>query len=82
MTHPFKKLVMGKIIVQYMPSISWEAKALIAKDVSYSMISKDEDSCQYEIDQCLEVLKSYERFTDDVSIIHELIFEGVHFLEF
>ena len=73
---------MGKIIVQYMPSISEGAKALIAKDVSYSMISKDEDSCQYEIDQCLEVLKSYERFTDDVSIINELIFDGVHFLEF
>lgn len=73
---------MGKIIVEYMPSISWEAKALIAKEVSYSMISRDEDSCQYEIDQCLELLKSYERFTDDVSIINELIFEGVHYLEF
>jgi len=73
---------MGKIIVQYMPSISQEAKKFIFEEVGYSMISRDEDSYQYEIDQCLEVLKSYERFTDDVSIINELIFEGVHFLEF
>ena len=65
-----------------MPSISEGAKALIAKEVSYSMISRDEDSCQYDVDQCLEAIENYEKFDDDVIKIKMLIAEGVNFLEF
>lgn len=72
-----------RIIVQYMPELSKEAIDIITHQLSYSMISNDETSCQYEIDQCLKVVKKFgsDDCESDLWKINELILDGVHYLE-
>jgi hypothetical protein len=74
---------MSKIITEYSPNLSPEVKELISSQVTYSMISNDESSCQYEISQCLDVLERYDDIhVDEIEYIKSLIFENVSFLEF
>jgi hypothetical protein len=74
---------MPKIITEYSPNLSPEVKELISSQVTYSMISNDESSCQYEISQCLDVLERYDDIhMDEIEYIKSLIFENVSFLEF
>lgn len=67
-----------------MPELSERAINMIRAEVTYSMISNDETSCQYEIDQCVDVLEKFnydEEYTNDLWKINELILDGVHYLE-
>lgn len=73
-----------KIIIEYMPELSERAIKLIRAEVTYSMISNDETSCQYEIDQCVDVLERFndeEIYGNDLWKINELILDGVNYLE-
>lgn len=73
-----------KIIIEYMPELSERAIKLIRAEVTYSMISNDETSCQYEIDQCVDVLERFndeEIYSNDLWKINELILDGVNYLE-
>ena len=80
---------MGRIIVEYNPPLSSVVQKIIRNEVTPSMVSNDETSCQYDIsivDQCLsEVFEQGLEEVDvenDLRLISELIEEGVHFLEF
>jgi hypothetical protein len=74
---------MSKVIVEYLPMLSVEIRKLISDEVSYSMISNDESSCQYEISQCLDVLESYDDvYIKEIRYIKSLISQNVSFLEF
>lgn len=67
-----------------MPELSERAIKLIRAEVTYSMISNDETSCQYEIDQCVDVLERFndeEIYGNDLWKINELILDGVNYLE-
>ena len=73
-----------RIIVEYMPKLSERAINMIKAEVSYSMISNDETSCQYVIDQCVDVLERFndeEIYGNDLWKINELILEGVNYLD-
>lgn len=67
-----------------MPELSERAINMIRAEVTYSMISNDESTCQYEIDQCVDVLERFndeEVYGNDLWKINELILNGVHYLE-
>ena len=67
-----------------MPELSERAINMIKAEVTYSMISNDETTCQYEIDQCVDVLERFndeEIYGDDLWKINELILDGVQYLE-
>lgn len=73
-----------KIIIEYMPELSERAINMIRAEVTYSMISNDETTCQYEIDQCVDVLERFndeEIYSNDLWKINELILDGVNYLE-
>jgi len=73
---------MGKVIVEYMPELSNEAVKIIKENVTYSMISIDETTCQYDVDRCIEALEIYDDvYSDDLWKINELILDGVSYLE-
>jgi hypothetical protein len=72
---------MSRIIVEYNPTISVESQKLIRDNVTPSMVSNDETSCQYEISMVADLLLEYEH-TKDVHQINDLINEGVHYIEF
>lgn len=74
---------MSRIIIEYMPKLSEAARRIIRAEVTYSMISKDEDSHQYEITQCIEALEVYDDiYKKDLKIINELLAQNTHYLEF
>lgn len=74
---------MSRLVVEYFPPISMGAKKVISDDVTPSMISNDETSCQYEIDQCLTALAYYDEiYQEDIDLVNKFINEGVHYLEF
>ena len=67
-----------------MPELSERAINMIRAEVTYSMISNDETTCQYEINQCVDVLERFndeEIYSNDLWKINELILDGVHYLE-
>lgn len=72
-----------KIIIEYMPALSEKAMNMIRAEVTYSMISNDETTCQYEIDQCVDVLERFgaDIYESDLWKINELILDGVNYLE-
>jgi hypothetical protein len=72
---------MSRIIIEYNPALSKESERIIRDNVSHSMISNDESSCQYEISIVVELLLDYGQ-TDDADYINGLINEGVSFIEF
>lgn len=80
---------MSRIIVEYNPPLSERVQKIIRNEVTPSMVSNDETSCQYDIsivdqslsevfDQGMEDME----IEDDLRLISELIEEGVHYLEF
>lgn len=80
---------MSRIIVEYNPPLSMTIQKIIRNEVSASMISNDETSCQYDISMvsdCLnEVFDQGKEDTDidkDLELIAKLIDEGVHYIEF
>jgi hypothetical protein len=73
---------MGKVIIEYMPELSNEAVKIIKENVTYSMISIDETTCQYDVDRCIETLEIYDDvYSGDLWKINELILDGVSYLE-
>jgi hypothetical protein len=80
---------MGRIIVEYNPPLSNVVQKIIRNEVTPSMVSNDETSCQYEISivsNCLEEVIQQKLqevdVTEDLKLINQLIEEGVDFLEF
>jgi hypothetical protein len=75
---------MSRIIVEYNPPISVETQKLIRNEVTHSMISNDETSCQYEISQVADAIEELDDLGNqkDLLLINDLINEGVHFIEF
>jgi len=71
---------MSRIVVEYNPALSVSAQKLIRLNVTPSMVSNDETSCQYEISQVAEILEQFEN--DDLKLVDNLMNEGVHYLEF
>jgi hypothetical protein len=72
---------MSRIIIEYNPVLSKESEKLIRDNVTPSMISNDESSCQYQISVVSHQLLVHGQ-TDDAYLIHELINDGVHYIEF
>ena len=72
---------MSRIIIEYNPEVSLKAQKIIQDEVSPSMISNDESSCQYQISVVSHQLLVHGQ-TDDAYLIHELINDGVHYIEF
>lgn len=75
---------MSRIIVEYNPQISEETQTLIRNEVTPSMISSDETSCQYEISIVADVVERQGEMTNnkDLLLINDLINDGVSFIEF
>jgi len=80
---------MSRIIVEYQTPLSVRVKKIIRDEVTPSMVSNDETSCQYEISfakDCLDdiVEQGMQDFdlTTDLKLINDLIEDGVHYLEF
>jgi hypothetical protein len=74
---------MSRIIVEYNPNLSKEVQKIIRENVTASMMSNDESSCQYAIEQCEDAILEYDDvYEDDLNTIRQLISEGVHYLEF
>lgn len=72
---------MPRIIIEYNPPLSKESEKIISDNVTPSMISNDESSCQYQISVVSHQLLVHGQ-TDDAYLIHELINDGVHYIEF
>jgi hypothetical protein len=72
---------MSRIIIEYNPPLSKESEKIISDNVTPSMISNDESSCQYQISVVSHQLLVHGQ-TDDAYLIHELINDGVHYIEF
>ena len=82
---------MSRIVVEYNPPLSKVVEKIIRNEVSPSMVSNDETSCQYDISmvaECLDdnietlVFNEVENIEDDLKLINQLIEEGVHYIEF
>jgi hypothetical protein len=72
---------MSRIIVEYNPDLSGEAKELIRNNITPSMTSNDGDSSQYNIDFVLADLFR-ELPVEDKIIIQALSADNVEYLEF
>lgn len=72
---------MSRIIVEYDPDLSGEAKELIRNNITPSMTSNDGDSNQYNIDFVLAYLFR-ELPVEDKIIIQSLSADNVEYLEF
>ena len=80
---------MSRIVVEYNPPLSKVVEKIIRNEVSPSMVSNDETSCQYDISMVAECLdevfeKGLEEVNveNDLKLINQLIEEGVHYIEF
>ncbi len=80
---------MSRIIVEYNPPLSVRVQKVIRNEVSASMVSNDETSCQYDISMVAQKLdevfeQGMEDFDieQDLTLINKLIDEGVHYVEF
>jgi len=72
---------MSRIIVEYNPDLSGEAKELIRNKCTPSMTSNDGDSNQYNIDYILAYL--FRKLpVEDKIIIQALSADNVEYLEF
>ena len=74
-------MIMSRIIVEYNPPLSVRVQKIIRNEVTPSMISNDETSCQYDIGMVQVCLDEMD-IEDDLKLVNDLIEEGVHFLEF
>jgi hypothetical protein len=75
---------MSRIVVEYNPAISVETEKLIRDNITPSMVSNDETSCQYEISMVADLLIKEDELVNvkDLHYINDLINEGVSYLEF
>ena len=80
---------MSRIVVEYNPTLSIRVQKVIRNEVTPSMVSNDETSCQYDISmvkECLDEVfeQGMEDFDieKDLTLINKLIDEGVHYVEF
>ena len=75
---------MSRIIIEYNPPLSIDSQKLIRKEITPSMISNDETSCQYEISMVADLLLAQEEMANqkDLQMINDLIIDGVSYIEF
>ena len=80
---------MSRIVVEYNPPLSKVVEKIIRNEVSPSMVSNDETSCQYDLSMVAECLDEvFEQGLEEVNVendlklINQLIEEGVHYIEF
>jgi hypothetical protein len=71
---------MSRIIIEYNPTITKLGEKIIRDNVSPSMVSNDESSCQYEISIVANVLSDH-GCIDDLIYINNLIIDDVDFIE-
>ena len=69
---------MPRIIIQYLPELSEESRAIIEREVSPCMTSPSGFTNQYDITLCLESITN----EIDVQYITQLIINDVSYLEF
>lgn len=72
---------MSRIVIEYNPPLTIKSQKLIRDNITPSMISNDETSCQYEISMVADILLEHEH-TNDVHMINNLILDGVDYIEF
>jgi len=80
---------MGRIVVEYNPPLTKVVEKIIRNEVTPSMISNDETSCQYDITMVIDCLEEVVNqgleevdVTNDLNNIRVFEEEGVHYLEF
>lgn len=80
---------MGRIIVEYNPPLEKVTEKIIRNEVTPSMISNDETSCQYDITMVIDCLEEvFKQGLEEVDVTNDLNFikgleeEGVHYIEF
>ena len=80
---------MSRIIIEYNPPLSKVVEKIIRNEVTPSMISNDETSCQYDITMVIDCLEEVVKqgleevdVTNDLNNIRVFEEEGVHYLEF
>ena len=75
---------MSRVIVEYNPELSNSTEKLIKDNITPSMISHDETTCQYEISMVADIVEAQGEMTNskDLFLINDLIIQGVHYIEF
>lgn len=80
---------MGRIVVEYNPPLTKVVEKIIRNEVTPSMISNDETSCQYDITMVIDCLEEVVNqgleevdVTNDLNNIRVFEEEGVHYIEF
>lgn len=80
---------MSRIIIEYNPPLTKVVEKIIRNEVTPSMISNDETSCQYDITMVIDCLEEVVQqgleevdVTNDLNNIRVFEEEGVHYLEF
>lgn len=80
---------MGRIVVEYNPPLTKVVEKIIRNEVTPSMISNDETSCQYDITMVIDCLEEVVQqgleevdVTNDLNNIRVFEEEGVHYIEF
>jgi len=80
---------MSRIVIEYNPPLTKIVEKIIRNEVTPSMVSNDETSCQYDISMVVEcLLEVFEQgleevdVENDLKLINQLIEEGVHYIEF
>jgi hypothetical protein len=80
---------MSRIVIEYNPPLSMVVQKIIRNEVSPSMISNDETSCQYDISMVAECLNEVfdqgleeVEVETDLKLINQFMDEGVHYIEF
>jgi len=75
---------MSRVIVEYNPELSSSTEKLIKDNITPSMISHDETTCQYEISMVADIVEAQGEMTNskDLFLINDLIIQGVHYIEF
>lgn len=79
---------MSRIIIEYNPPLTIIAQKIIKKEVTPSMVSKEDETSQYVISMVAECLTNFIKqgikgidFNHDLNLINELMDEGVHYIE-
>ena len=80
---------MSRIILEYNPPLTKVVEKIIRNEVTPSMISNDETSCQYDITMVIDCLEEVVQqgleevdVTNDLNNIRVFEEEGVHYIEF
>lgn len=80
---------MSRIIIEYNPPLTKVVEKIIRNEVTPSMISNDETSCQYDITMVIDCLEEVVQqgleevdVTNDLNNIRVFEEEGVHYIEF